>query len=1045
MPRKPSRHAKVRRRASPATKNILPPGVDPALLNAMSLRVPSRGGTERRLSGGEIENALRSGEHAQMLETYFGEAEYAELRQLAARATRRRVRAGPRVLILPGIVGSMLARVRSGGATDTIWIDFIDIVRGRLKSLALPDTYRISAIDVHQATYLKLKLFLQDQGFDADFHPFDWRADIAHLGRELAARVRADAASEVFIVAHSMGGLVARAAVHHGIDKLKRLVMLGTPNFGSFAPAMVFRGVYPFVNKIAALDLVHSAEELAGTVFNTHPGLTQMLPQRAKFSAVDLYDPQQWPAAGARPLRALLAGALKAQQKFAVTPEKFVMIAGIDRDTTVGLRVEGEEFVFERSRAGDGTVPIDFAVLPDVLTYYLAEEHGSLPKNGMVHKAVVDILHAGSTSALADRWDATRADAVAEVGESDLRARFEAQATRAASRMSASDLRNIVGELAAPSTSTGIPVETGTAPAGTAAPFEGLIIARRRQRRIDIRLARGSMTQVKTRAYVLGLFEGVAPAGAASAIDALMDGAISEFRQRRMFTSAVGEIFVVPGSRSNVNADFILFAGLGHFDSFSPQVLETVAENVARTLARIHIDEFVTVPIGTGSGLELEQALEALLHGFFRGLEDTDHAQAFRSITLCEIDEARYETLKWSLYRLSSTALFAGVEITLTELSLPPAPITRRGAAPALPPSIYLTVRAFRQRGKITMESSLLTTGAKAAVMNGQVTVSDAQLTRYLQVIETEKFTHAGMGKFGAGLAALVLDEAIAAGLQGCAGSHLVVVHDAEASRIPWETLCLGGKFPALQGGMSRRYIAANLSVAKWLEARREDEWLDVLLVVNPTEDLDGAKEEGKRVQALLGGRQRVRLTRIEGESATRARLRAEFGSGKYDILHYAGHAYFDPARVARSGVLCADGPLTGAELAELGSLPGLVFFNACESARVRKRMVDKGRHVTRNLRERIERSVGLAEAFLRGGVANYIGTYWPVGDASAKEFADVLYGALLAGETLADAIRKGRSKVAAIKSPDWADYIFYGSADFRVKKTGTSSEAVSK
>ena len=56
------------------------------------------------------------------------------------------------------------------------------------------------------------------------------------------------------------------------------------------------------------------------------------------------------------------------------------MIAGVDQETTVGLRVAGGEFVFERSRAGDGTVPLELAVLPDVLTYYLAEEHGSLPK-----------------------------------------------------------------------------------------------------------------------------------------------------------------------------------------------------------------------------------------------------------------------------------------------------------------------------------------------------------------------------------------------------------------------------------------------------------------------------------------------------------------------------------------------------------------------------------------------------------------------------------------------------------------------------------------
>jgi pimeloyl-ACP methyl ester carboxylesterase len=1040
-PRKTPRRSPPRTRATPSDE-ALPPGIDPMLLNAMSLRVPTRSGTERRLSTQEVEHALLAGEHAQTLEMYFGEAEYAELRQLAARATRRHARAGPRVLILPGIMGSMLARVRNDGSTDTIWVDLIDIARGRLQYLTLPDTVRIAATDVFLPTYLRLKLTLQDQGFNADFHPFDWRRSIPDLGRELAERVRADPAREVLLVAHSMGGLVARAAVHAGMTKLKRLVMLGTPNFGSFAPAMVFRGVYPFVNKLAALDLRHSAVELAARVFNTFPGLTQMLPQRARWSAVDLYDVQKWPTAGARPLPRVLEEALPAQQKLAIVPEKYVLIAGVDRETTVGLRVADGEFVFQRSRAGDGTVPIELAMLPDVLTYYLTEEHGALPRNGTVQRAVVDILRNGATPVLSDSWSRTRADSVVEVPESELRQRYAGQAERAATRMSASDLRNIIAEFAAPA-AAGIVQEPGAAaPPATAlaGAFEALVIARRRQRRIDLRLARGSVTQVRSRAYVLGLFENVAPAGAASAVDALMDGAISEFRQRRMFSSAVGEIFVVPGGRNEVCADFIVFAGLGHFDSFSLQVLETVAENIARTLSRINVEEFATVSIGSGTGFDVEQALEALLRGFFRGLEDADRDQAFRSITLCEVDEARYDLLKWALYRLSSTELFAGVEVTLTELKLPPAPIVRRPGAADMPPSIYLTVRTAREGRNLRFESSLLTTGGKATVMSGETLVAEATLRENLEKIESERFSLAAMPQFGAALAALVLDGAILAGLEGCFGNHLVVVHDAEASRVPWETLHVTRGFPALEGGMSRRYLAANLSVAKWLEARREDEWLDILLVVDPTQDLQGARAEGERIQKLFGDRQRVRLTRIDGAAATRARLRAEFGSGQYDILHYAGHAYFDAARVARSGVLCSDGPLTGAELADLGTLPSLVFFNACESARVRRNVKRESRHVTRDLKERLERSVGLAEAFLRGGVANYIGTYWPVGDDSAMSFAQIFYGALLAGETLGDAILKGRAQVKAGNSIDWADYIFYGSVDFRVKAAHTSN-----
>jgi hypothetical protein len=471
---------------------------------------------------------------------------------------------------------------------------------------------------------------------------------------------------------------------------------------------------------------------------------------------------------------------------------------------------------------------------------------------------------------------------------------------------------------------------------------------------------------------------------------------------------------------------------------FNLQVLETVAENIARTLIRTDVEEFATVPIGAGTGLDLEHVLQSLLRGFFRGLEDADRDQQFRSITFCEVDESRFDALKWALYRLSSTPLCEGVEMTLTELHLPPAAVTRRDAGTGLPPLIYLNVRALREDGFLTVESSLLTTGYKATVMSGLVKLQEKQLNQHLQFIESDAFNYKALNSFGEKLTDLLLDKPIAAGLRGCMGNHVVVVHDAEASRIPWETLCIDGKFPALEGGISRRYVAGNLSVAKWLEQRQHGEWLDVLLVVNPTEDLEGARKEGDRVEKLLGNRKYVKLSRIDGKAATRARIRTEFSSGNHDILHYAGHAHFDPAQISRSGILCSDGPLTGAELAEIGNMPSLVFFNACESARVRKHVVDKSKYVTKHIRDRLERSVGLAEAFLRGGVANYIGTYWPVNDMSAEVFANAFYSHLTEGNTIGDALDKGRREVTNLKSQDWADYIFYGSVDFRVKHRET-------
>jgi CHAT domain-containing protein len=287
------------------------------------------------------------------------------------------------------------------------------------------------------------------------------------------------------------------------------------------------------------------------------------------------------------------------------------------------------------------------------------------------------------------------------------------------------------------------------------------------------------------------------------------------------------------------------------------------------------------------------------------------------------------------------------------------------------------------------------------------------------------------------------LGSEIQQALENLQGHSLVLVHDARTSRIPWETLSIRGWQPALRTGLVRRYLAENLSVAKWLEERRFERALNILLVADPTLDLPGAEEERRRLVRLFSDNPFIRLTVRSGREATKPVLYADFRSGAFDVLHYAGHAHFDSQRPASSGILCADGQvLSGRDLAGLSKLPALVFFNACESGRLRSSYAKDKRKL--DIEDRIERNVSLAEAFLRGGVANYIGTFWPVQDASAKRFGLLFYEQLLSGATLGEAILKGRNALENLPSVDWADYILYGSPDFVLKETaGPRSGAV--
>ncbi len=183
----------------------------------------------------------------------------------------------------------------------------------------------------------------------------------------------------------------------------------------------------------------------------------------------------------------------------------------------------------------------------------------------------------------------------------------------------------------------------------------------------------------------------------------------------------------------------------------------------------------------------------------------------------------------------------------------------------------------------------------------------------------------------------------------------------------------------------------------------------------------------------MLTHQPQVRVDTIEGADGSRQAVMRAISSGKYDVLHFAGHAFFDPADRAQSGILCAnEQKLTGADLSRLSNLPSLVFFNACESGRVRG--MQKGKPNVEDMKKKRQESIGFAEAFLRGGVANFVGTYWPVSDDAAKLFGATFYQAVVAGKTLGEAVRLARTAVHDQAELDWADYIHYGDYEFCVK-----------
>ncbi len=118
-------------------------------------------------------------------------AAYLEAEQELARLARRAagMRGGPRALILPGIMGSSIGRVRKDGSDDVTWFDPFEIAQGQITKLALPDGSRYGPLGVLRFAYERLRLVLRIAGFDAAFHPYDWRRDLDWNGEQLTARL----------------------------------------------------------------------------------------------------------------------------------------------------------------------------------------------------------------------------------------------------------------------------------------------------------------------------------------------------------------------------------------------------------------------------------------------------------------------------------------------------------------------------------------------------------------------------------------------------------------------------------------------------------------------------------------------------------------------------------------------------------------------------------------------------------------------------------------------------------------------------------------
>lgn len=365
----------------------------------------------------EIEEQILRAETDPAITSMLGEDTIADIHAQQAKISFSPTREN--VVLLPGIMGSILSSIR--GVTSLLWINPLLFLQGNAHLLRLDENgeqdenprIEVAPTGLEKLTYLKISLALNRQALLHEF-PYDWRRPIEYNADLLAARLQrwaAGSSQKFTLVAHSMGGLVARAffARHPRLAEqtVRRLIQLGSPNYGSpNAIDTLLNGN----SMISAADRLNQKNAMRDLVFNL-PSIYQLLPAPGEYlpAGIDapvnfnVYRAEEWG------LPAIQQTYLDAARRFhrlladSPTPLPVDVIAGCHIETIFRFNKTGGHAWQPQSspagdQSGDGTVPLWSARLKAARIFHIQEKHRDLPGNRKVIDAVLDILQSGECS-----------------------------------------------------------------------------------------------------------------------------------------------------------------------------------------------------------------------------------------------------------------------------------------------------------------------------------------------------------------------------------------------------------------------------------------------------------------------------------------------------------------------------------------------------------------------------------------------------------------------------------------------------------------------
>jgi hypothetical protein len=954
----------------------------------------------------------------------------------------------PILFILPGIMGSGIER-----DGKRIWLEILRIMGGKIADLQIDSTGDIKPSGWIDQFYEELKLHMQDSHEIWPF-PYDWRLSIADAAEKFGKKLD-DALVEgkkrgkpVRILAHSMGGLVARLALSKGTrwDKFKalqgaRFVQLGTPNGGSASIAQVLLGRDAFVRGITKLDLHHDMKAFLGIV-SKYPGVLELMPfapvNTLMVQDVDYFDIQNWQKWAAvdsasrrgmtwtEPLAAALAKAKATTQAIGNAPldkDVTLYVAGCAPETPIAVRVSDGRIEIGTTTEGDGRVPWSTGIPKDVRTWYVEAVHGDLPSTQDAFNGYRQLLEMGQTPFLSQQPPASR-------GVTKIQFREVPELAT---------LQPTADELAAAALG-------GTPPSHKQRKAKAKLKAA-----TEIVVVQGSLT-TSDHPVMIGTYAHDYLMGTTKVVDDKLHGRLADAKLDGTFPNNPGEALLVLQRDPKMRPRGTIVAGMGPLGVSTPGdltmayqqgLMRYVNHLENESAGEVHDEkpmEVATLLIGTGFGgltidVSARSLMEAVAHVAKR-LQKENRKVRFAKLVIFERTQDRAILAAKAIMaclrekRFSDVAKFDGTVVKgkggYRSLALADSGLTgsRR---------IHITADAATR----TLKFMLVTDRAR-----NELEVEPSQRTTIDYMLKEAIGSATDSPGLSRIMFELLVPNVFKAGIADTGG--LVLGLDYATAEYPWELL-------RDTSDKSVPPLAARISVVRQLTSERARSKINRadngrMLIIGDTEsgfaELPGAQHEAEVIGDI------ARRAGLAPDLRLRPRARdvweALFDGNGHTAIHLACHGVANLPEDATTSpdarqywegmgaVLAKDSLLTSAHIAKLPRVPEFVFLNCCHlGSMVGELAMQADRSGTMRWSKL---AANLGTQFIEMGCSAVVVAGWEVHDGAAEVFAQAFYEAMFAGERFADALRRAR-KAAYDAYPNtntWGAYQAYGDEGFR-------------